>query len=122
MATNSYNLPPVTPIDLSNIDPDELALNSDMYRALRNFHGNEALHVLGYPQTTQFTENWYTVLVKCLGTKGKFPEEITNCPISELFHIAIYLSSDKLLHHVIYDLLDATTAGPMRTRACGPKD
>ena len=85
---------------------DKLASQSKLYKAIVEFHGTDSLDVLTYPINSNFSEQCFTAVVKCLGNVSKFSEILQGCPLAELFHISLYLGSDSLLYYTVFDLLN----------------
>lgn len=92
------------------VDLDELSKRSDLYRALVNFHGSDALNILTYPDGAPFSENCFRSAVECLGSKDDFTGTMKIFRIKELFDVSLYLGSDCLLYHVVFDMLMPTNA------------
>lgn len=92
------------------IELDRLASHSKLYQAIVEFHGTDALDILNYPTNSDFSEECFTAVIKCLGNEAKFSEVLQYCPLAELFHISLYLGSDSLLYYTVFDLLSVRTA------------
>ena len=107
MAEASYSLDPVVEVPL---DLDLLATQSDFYRALVDFHGIDAINVLAYPIGSPFSKQCFLAVLHNLGSKEEFSTTLSMFPIGELLKVALYLGSDTLLYHVVFDTLKAATA------------
>ena len=100
------------PTNLSEIPitMDYLASQSKLYKAKVEFQGTDSQDILTYPKGSKFSEKCFATVVKCLGNNSKFSENLELCPLSELFHISLYLGSDTLLYYTVFDLLTVKTA------------
>ena len=103
-------IPSVEPIVEVSLDLDLLATQSDFYRALVDFHGIDAINVLAYPIGSPFSKQCFSAVLHNLGSKEEFSTTLSMFPIGELFKVALYLGSDTLLYHVVFDTLKAATA------------
>ena len=92
------------------IDLDQLATQSDLYRALVEFHGNDAINVLTYPIGSPFSKQCFLAVLHNLGSMEEFSDTLSKFPIGELFKVALYLGSDTLLYYVVFDVLSTKTA------------
>ena len=92
------------------VDLEALANQSELYRAMVDFKGKDALDELIYPVGSRFSQQCFESVVQCLGSREEFAANLKNFPIEELFHVALYLGSDTLLYYVVIDLLTVETA------------
>ena len=97
--------PPTVIINDSNIDIETLASHSELYSAILKFHGKNAHHFLTYPSEAPFSEHCFTTVVQCLGNKDKLLDTLHIFKIRDLFLISLYLGSDILLYHIVFDML-----------------
>ena len=107
MAAAYYSIAPVVEVPL---DLDLLATQSDFYRALVDFHGADAINVLTYPIGSPFSKQCFLAVLQNLGSEEEFSATLDLFPIGELFKVALYLGSDTLLYHVVFDRLNAPTS------------
>lgn len=91
------------------IDLNLLAKQSQLYKALVNFKGTDSLDVLTYPEGKAFSKECFISVINCLGSEEAFSENLHNFPIEELFNVSLYLGSDSLLYHIVFDLLETRT-------------
>ena len=108
--TMAEAIPSVDPIVEVSLDLDLLATQSDFYRALVDFHGIDAINVLAYPIGSPFSKQCFLAVLHNLGSKEEFSTTLSMFPIGELFKVALYLGSETLLYHVVFDTLKAATA------------
>ena len=107
MAEANFSLEPVVEVPL---DLDVLATQSDLYKALVDFHGTDAIDVLTYPIGSPFTKQCFLTVIQNLGSKEEFSNIYNLFPIGELFRVALYLGSDTLLYYLVFDTLNTGTA------------
>ena len=103
-------IPSIEPVVEVSLDLDLLSTQSDLYRALVDFHGVDAINVLAYPIGSPFSKQCFLAVLHNLGSKEEFSTTLSLFPIGELFRVALYLGSDTLLYHVVFDTLKAATA------------
>ena len=107
MAMARYSAEPIVEIP---IDLDQLATQSDLYKALVEFHGTDAINVLTYPIGSPFSKQCFSAVLHNLGSMEEFSATLKLFPIGELLRVALYLGSDTLLYHVVFDTLNSGTA------------
>ena len=93
-----------------SIDLEALATQSELYGALLKFHGKDAIHILSYPSDAPFSKHCFISVVECLGNKKALFETLHKFEIRDLFLISLYLGSDTLLYHIVFDMLRATNS------------
>ena len=101
---------PSEPIVEIPLDLDQLATQSDLYRALVEFHGTDAINVLTYPIGSPFSKQCFLAVLHNLGSMEEFSATLSKFPLSDLFKVALYLGSDTLLYYVVFDILSTATA------------
>ena len=97
--------PPNSATNITSIDIETLASHSELYKAILKFHGKNAQRFLTYPVGAPFSKHCFTTVVQCLGNKNKLLETLHIFKIRDLFLISLYLGSDVLLYHIVFDML-----------------
>lgn len=89
------------------VDKELLRENSEFYNSMCNFHGTDSFtrDLFVHPNNSPFTKHCFAIALSCLGTREKFETRLDRFNIRELFHVAVYLQSDPLLYHVLFDLV-----------------
>ena len=80
MAEAIYSVDPIIEVPL---DLDLLATQSDLYKALVNFHGTDALNVLTYPIGSPFSKQCFSAVLHNLGSMEEFSSTLNLFPIGE---------------------------------------
>ena len=96
MAEAIYSVEPVVEVPL---DLALLATQSDLYKALVNFHGTDARNVLTYPIGSPFSKQCFLAVLQNLGSMEEFSSQLS------LFPIGNYSKSPCTLAQIRYFIM-----------------
>lgn len=98
--------------DFIKLNAEDLTLlkeRSEYYRALTDFNGSDSLNILTYPTGSPFSKSCFISVINCLASNDELSKISSNFPLDDLFNVALFLCSEYLLNHVVFDLLETRT-------------